>query len=156
MARWRNWLLALFCAAMVLSPTLAEARAGGSFGSGRSYYSSQGSWGSRSYSSPNSAYYGRSTSFAQGHPFLTGLAGAFFGSWLGSLLFPHWGMGFGGTFSSLFIWLLIIFGVSRLFRLFRSGGAMSMPYMSGGGSAPLYRGFDAGPRESREIAISAT
>jgi len=156
MPRWRNWLLALFCAVMVLTPALAEARAGGSFSSGGSSYSSQGTWGSRSYSNPSSAYYGGNGSFAQSHPFLTGLAGAFFGSWLGSLLFPHWGMGLGGTFSSLFTWLLIIFGVSWLFRLFRRGDAMSMPYPSTRSGAPLYRGFGAGSRESREIAVSAT
>ena len=157
MARWRNWLLAVSCALMLLSPALAEARAGGSYGSGRSSYSSQGSWGSRSYSNPNSAYYGGHTSFAQSHPFLTGLGGAFLGSWLGSLLFPHWGMGFGGAFSSLFTWLLIILGVSWLFRLFRRGTApMSAPYLRDGAGAPLYRGFGAGPRESREIAVTAT
>jgi hypothetical protein len=157
MPRWRNWLLALFCAVMVLSPALAEARAGGSYGSGRSSYSNQGSWGSRSYSNPDSAYYGRSPGFVQSHPFLTGLAGAFFGSWLGSLLFPHWGMGFGGAFGSLLTWLLIIWGVSLLFRLFRRGGApLGAPYLREGAGAPLHRGFGAGPREAREIAVSAT
>ena len=66
-------------------------------------------------------------------------------------------MGFGGAFGSLFTWLLIIFGVSWLFRLFRRGTApMSAPYLREGGGAPLYRGFGAGPRESREIAVTAT
>jgi predicted lipid-binding transport protein (Tim44 family) len=162
MARWRNWLLALFCAVMVLSPALADARAGGSFRGGGSSYSGSGTsggWGSRGsgYNNPNPAYYNdRNIGFAQRHPFLTGMAGWFFASWLGSLLFPHWGMGFGGAFGSLITWLLIIFGVSLLFRWFRRGGAaMTAPYLRGGDDAPMPRGGGYRPAPRRDIAIDA-
>lgn len=162
MARWRNWLLALFCAFMVLSPALADARAGGSFRGGSSSYSSSGTaggWGSRSsgYSNPNSAYYNNNLGFAQRHPFLTGMAGWFFASWLGSLLFPHLGMGFGGAFGSLITWLLIICGVSMLLRWFRRSGApLTAPYLRGGNDgAPMFHGFGSVQPPRRDIAVDA-
>ncbi|HZT52459.1 MAG TPA: hypothetical protein VFA22_11020, partial [Stellaceae bacterium] len=123
MRSWRN-LAALFLAAViVLSPALADARAGGSYRSGGgSSFMSQGSRGSRTYDqpmqrsitpqAPSQPGYGTGTGYGYGsaHPFWTGLAGGLFGGWLGSLLFPHWGMGygFGGVFGSLLSWLVII------------------------------------------------
>ncbi|MGC2204285.1 MAG: hypothetical protein WA633_29600, partial [Stellaceae bacterium] len=142
-----NWriLLALFLTAnLALAPAIAEARAGSSYG-GRS--SGMGSRGLRTYennggeplsrsvtplpqtaprqpgfapAAPASAYGGGS--FFQRHPFLTGLAGGFIGSWL----FGHSGYAAGeegGSGASmlgmllqlLIIGLLIYFAV-RLFR----------------------------------------
>jgi hypothetical protein len=178
MARWRNLLSALICAALLLAPALAEARAGGSARSGGAMdYSSQGSLGSRSWGNNGGAplersmtppgqsgsSFGRSPGFMQGHPFLTGLAGAFFGSWLGSLLFPHWGfgMGLGGVFGSLFSWILIIIVISMVFRLFRRGSTpLTMPHFGGGMSSGGMSGFGFGggaPAPStRDLAVSET
>lgn len=179
MTKFRKLVFALFCASLLLSPALAEARAGGTarFGGGSMGYSSQGSMGSRSYNfnggqplersitprnQGTSPYYGGSTGFARQHPFMTGLAGAFFGSWLGSLLFPHWGMGyggygFGGVIGSVFSWLLIIFLISMVFRLFRRG-IQTMPNLGGssyGGPQPGYGGGSyGGPTASREIEVT--
>ncbi|MGH3183006.1 MAG: TIM44-like domain-containing protein [Streptosporangiaceae bacterium] len=151
MSNWRKLILALVCAGFILTPSLADARAGGSARAGGGMgYSSQGSMGSRSYgyngaqplnrsltpqSQSSSPYYGGRSSFAQSHPFLTGLGGAFLGSWIGSMLFPHWGMGYGyggGVFGSLFSWLLIIGIIWFGFRLFRRRGApLTMPDFGG-------------------------
>jgi predicted lipid-binding transport protein (Tim44 family) len=133
MTRLRKLLFALLCALILLSPALAEARAGGSAGAGGSMgYSSSPGIGSRSFtpSSPSSPSYAPAPGFVQSHPFLTGLAGGFFGSWLGSLLFPHWG-GYGyGVGGSLFSWLIIIGLFWWLFRMFRgpTGPLTSPPY----------------------------
>jgi predicted lipid-binding transport protein (Tim44 family) len=142
--------LAIF---MVLSPVLAEARAGGSYrAGGGGSFSSMGSRGSQTYNPNGAAPIQRSVTpqtspstpygtapgyggFGTRHPFLTGLAGGFLGSWIGSLLFPHWGAGYGGAggmFGSLFTWLILIGLIWFAFRLFR-GRSMSMPFNSGGG-----------------------
>lgn len=178
MTRWRNLLFAL-CCALLLSPALAEARAGGAYRSGGTSYSSQGSLGSRTYNDngaqpvqrsmtpqgqSSSAYYGGSGSFVQNHPFLTGLAGAFFGSWLGALLFPHWGMGygFGHVFGSLFSWIFIIVIVAMLFRLFRRGAApLTAPHPGGMGYAGQRPGYGYGggygtAAASRDLVVSET
>ena len=158
MSAWRTLLFALLCAVLALSPSLAEARAGAtarSGGSGMSY-SSQGSMGSRTYTPNGGQTIQRSTTpqsqsgssaygqpgFAQSHPFLTGLFGGFLGSWIGSLLFPHWGMGYG-VFGSLFSWLLIILAVSFLFRMFRRGVATESPTYGG----PSLSGMGFGIRQ---------
>jgi predicted lipid-binding transport protein (Tim44 family) len=142
MTKLRKLAFALLCASIVLSPALAEARAGASARPGGSMgFSSQGSRGSRTFEPDGGQTIQRSTTpqtnpgaaanagrpglgFAQNHPFLTGLAGGFLGSWIGSLLFPHWGMGFGfgGMVGSLFTWLIIIGGIALLFRMFRRRG----------------------------------
>jgi predicted lipid-binding transport protein (Tim44 family) len=142
--------LAIF---MVLAPALANARAGGSYRSGGGgSFSSMGSRGSQTYN-PNgaapiqrsvtpqtgpSAPYGAApgySGFGTRHPFLTGLAGGFLGSWIGSLLFPHLGMGagVGGMFGSIFTWLILIGVIWFVFRMFR-GRSLSMPFSSGGGA----------------------
>src|SRR5437660_9648363 len=101
--RFRDWRLILalfFCAALTLAPSLAEARAGSSYGGGGS---SMGSRGARSFENNGAAPLTRSVnptpratsplggaapalagggSFFQRHPFLTGLAGGFLGSML--------------------------------------------------------------------------
>jgi len=164
-------LLALFvCASVALAPALADARAGGS-SSGHS--SSMGSRGSRTYEnnsaqplsrsmttqSPAAAAqpglapspaYGGGGSFFQRHPFMTGLAGGFIGSWL----FGHMGYAADGTgggsglgmiLQILIIGLLIYFAI-RLFRsrgraLFGGGGSMpfSPPRSAGAAAAPAAR-----------------
>jgi predicted lipid-binding transport protein (Tim44 family) len=164
--RLMNWriLLALFvCASVALAPALADARAGSSSG-GRS--SSMGSRGVRTYEN-NSAQplsrsvtpppataaqpgfapspaYGGGGSFFQRHPFLTGLAGGFIGSWL----FGHMGYAADGTgggsglgmiLQLLIVGLLIYFAI-RLFRgraLFGGGarGALFTPPRSAGAAA---------------------
>jgi predicted lipid-binding transport protein (Tim44 family) len=176
MTKLRRLAAALAClslaASIVLVPTLADARAGGTTRStGGTSYSSQGSRGSRTYdnngaapmqrsltpreqpSSPSSrpgyAPYGQQPSFAQQHPFLTGLAGGFLGSWIGSLLFPHWGGygmgyggGFGGVLGSLILWMLIIGGVWWLIRSFRGrSGPLTVPELD----PTAYRRSEARP-----------
>ncbi len=181
MSKWRKIFFALLCAALLLSPSLADARAGGSFrsGSGMSY-SGQGSMGSRTWnnnngaqplnrsvtpqSSPNSPYYGGQGSFAQNHPFLTGLGGAFLGSWLGSLLFPHWGYGYGyggGVFGSLFSWLIIIGLIWFAFRMFRGRGMpLTSPDLGGMGYAAPRSSYGGGggmaPGGSRPLTVNET
>lgn len=177
MAKWRNLALALICALTLLTPALAQARAGGSFGGGHMSFGSSGSLGSRTfnfnggqsvgrtvtpyYGGNTAPYYGGRPGFGSNHPFLTGLGGALFGTWLGSMLFPHWGYGYGygHVFGSLFSWIFILFIVSMLFRLFRRGaGPLTMAPLGGfgyGGAPTGYgSGFAAAP--SRAITVSET
>ena len=163
-----NWriLLGLFCCAcLALMPALADARAGSSYG-GRP--SSFGSRGVRSWDYNGAQPLGRSlapqtpsqpglapgaaapvyggNSF-QRHPFLTGLAGGLFGSWL----FGHAARAEGGSgsasFSSGLLWLLIIGGlVWFAVRRFRGGssrpsfaGSRLMGQSAGAAAAPVGR-----------------
>jgi len=168
---WRILLALFFSVNLALAPAIAEARAGSSSG-GRS--SSMGSRGSRTYenngaqpltrsvtpppetprqpgfvpAAPSPAYGGGS--FFQRHPFLTGLAGGFIGSWL----FGHSGYaaeGNGGSSGSmlgmllqlLIIGLLIYFAV-RLFRGWAfaggaRGGGIGWPPRSAGAAADPVR-----------------
>jgi predicted lipid-binding transport protein (Tim44 family) len=160
----RRWAAVFLAVLLVLAPALAEARAGGSYRvGGGSSFSSMGSRGSQTFApngaapiqrsltpQPSPSYtqpgYGGSGlgGYGYGHPFLSGLAGGFFGSWIGSMLFPHWGMGsgVGGGFGSIFTWLIIIGLIWFVWRTFfgrRSVGG-GMPYgmsspMLGGGMA---------------------
>jgi len=183
MVSLRKLIFALLCASIVLSPALAEARAGGTARPGGSMgYSSQGSLGSRTFnnnggqpvqrsitprSNPSNEPFATRPGFAQSHPFLTGLGGAFLGSWLGSLLFPHWGMGygFGGMIGSIFTWLIIIWLVSMLFRMFRRrSGPMTAPSFGGMGYQPSNPGYGGGygglgaaaPRAISNLAVNET
>lgn len=186
MRNWRKLACAALCASIVLTPALADARAGSTArSSGGSSYSSQGSRGARTYdyngaqpmqrsltpqpgpTSPGlSPSYG-GASFAQRHPFLTGMAGGFLGSWLGSLLFPHWGMGYGWGFSSVIgsvlSWLLIIWLVSMLFRIFRRRTVPDLEPMSHDGPQPAPPRYGAGGASAmpgrgsgNSLAINAT
>ena len=167
---WRILLALLFCASVALAPAIAEARAGGSSG-GRS--SSMGSRGLRTYENNNAQPLGRSMSpltqtpaqpglspgmpssaygsgsFFQRHPFMTGLAGGFIGSWL----FGHSGYAADGTSSGsamgmflevLIIGALIYFAV-RLFRRrafsngWPGGTPLSMARSAGASAAPARR-----------------
>ncbi len=164
-----NWrvLVALFCCAfMALAPALAEARAGSSFGGRPSSFGSRGvrSWDNngaqplnRSLAPqaprgpgfapgmPAPAYGG---SFFQRHPFLSGLAGGLFGSWL----FGHAANaeGLGGATGSMFgtlLWIAIIgfliwFAV-RLFR--RRAFSNGWPGMGSAGFGPRSAGAAAAP-----------
>src|ERR1700758_333553 len=168
---WRILLALLFSMTLALAPAVAEARAGSSYG-GRS--SSMGSRGLRTYenngaqplrrsatplpqtpqpgfggAAPSPAYGGGS--FFQRHPFLTGLAGGFIGSWL----FGHAGYaaeGGGGSAGSMLGMLLqlliiglLIYFVVRLFRGWafaggsRGGGALWPPRSAGAAAAPIRR-----------------
>ena len=148
----RRWTVLLVALLIVLAPSLADARAGGSYRSGGgSSFMSRGSRGFNTYqyngaapitrsitpqSGPSAPYGGYQPGYGYGygysHPFFSGLFGGFFGSWLGSMLFPHWGMGwgFGGMIGSVFSWLLLLGVVWFLIRLFAGRGSM----MSYGGS----------------------
>jgi predicted lipid-binding transport protein (Tim44 family) len=169
--KWRILLALFFSATIALAPAIADARGGSSYG-GRS--SSMGSRGSRTYepnggqplsrsvtpapeaprqpglapTMPSPAYGGGS--FFQRHPFLTGLAGGFIGSWL----FGHsgWatdGAGSGGSMLGgllqLLIIGLIIYFVVRLVRGWafangaRGGGAF-WPGSGGAAAAAAARG----------------
>jgi predicted lipid-binding transport protein (Tim44 family) len=122
----------VFCLALALAPSLAEARAGSSSGGGGSSF---GSRGSRTFENNGAAPLSRSMtqspsatsplvgaapayggSFFQRHPFLTGLAGGF----LGSMLFGGMG-GFGHVFGGLLTLLIVGFLIYFLIRLFSGG-----------------------------------
>src|SRR6266446_7190881 len=169
---WRILLALFFSVNLALAPAIAEARAGSSSGGSSS---SMGSRGSRTYENngaqplsrsvtpapvtprqpgftptmPSPAYGGGS--FFQRHPFLTGLAGGFIGSWL----FGHTGWaagGEGGSAGSMMGMLLQILIIGLLiyfaFRLFRGrafsrgsrgGGAGWPPRSAGAAAAPVRR-----------------
>ena len=179
MFRWRSLTALLLAAMLALAPSLADARAGGSYrGGGGSSFMSQGSRGSRTYDQPmqrsitpqspsTSPSAGQSGyGYGAAHPFWSGLAGGFFGGWLGSMLFPHWGMGYGGGFGgvlgSLLSWVLIIgliwFGVRMFRRRFAPAGGpdfapMGFGGIGGGGFQPGFGG-SASPSRGAPLAIA--
>jgi predicted lipid-binding transport protein (Tim44 family) len=143
MLNWRV-ILALFCCAfLALAPALAEARAGGSFG-GRP--SSMGSRGARTWDNNGAQPLNRSLtpqqglsgyaagptypasggSFFQRHPFLTGIAGGLFGSWLfGHAGNAETGGGAGSAIGAL-LWIAIIgFLIWLAIRFFRRAPSSS-------------------------------
>jgi hypothetical protein len=166
---WRRWAAVFLAISIALAPALAEARAGGSYrlGGGGSF-SSMGSRGFQTYNFNGAAPIQRSITpqtgpaspygtqpgygyggygYGYGHPFLSGLFGGFFGSWLGGMLFPHWGMGYGvgGMFGSVFSWLFLLGLVWFLFRLFSRGGSgMSYGGMGYGGPPVMGSGMGYG------------
>jgi predicted lipid-binding transport protein (Tim44 family) len=175
---WRALLALFFSLTLALAPALAEARAGSSYG-GRS--SSMGSRGSRTYeyngaqplsrsvtptpeaprqpgfapAAPAPAYGGGS--FFQRHPFLTGLAGGFIGSWL----FGHSGFAAGeggatgasmlGTLLQLLIIGLLVYFAVRLFR----GWAFANGSRLGGSWPPRSARAAAAVRDrGRDVSVS--
>jgi predicted lipid-binding transport protein (Tim44 family) len=195
MKLFKKLMLALFCAGLALAPLAlashpAEARAGwtsrgnssmGSMGS-RTYNYNGGTAINRSttpYSNPSAggAYSGYRGGYGGYHPFWSGLAGGLFGGWLGSMLFPHFGMGYGGYggyggsgggFFSIIIWLGLIYLGYRLFRGFFhrgygggfGGGPMPGPgpgtgmgFGGGGfiGGGPGVTGYAGGPAPGQTI-----
>jgi predicted lipid-binding transport protein (Tim44 family) len=159
---------------IVLGPSLAEARAGGSYrlGGGGSFMS-QGSRGSQTFNYNGAAPlqrsitpqtrpttpYGTAPSYGYGynHPFLTGLFGGLFGSWIGSLLFPHWGMGWGvgSMFGSVFSWLILLGLIWFVFRLF-SGRRMATFGGPGTGMGFGGMGFGGAPFGGQQAALGSS
>jgi len=174
---WRLLLALLFCTGLALAPSVAEARAGSSYGSAPS---SMGSRGLRTYENNGAQPLSRSMtptpqapnqqpgyapapsfggfgggSFFSRHPFLTGLAGGFIGSWLfGHAAFAAGGMGGHSMLGTLFELLLIGGLIYFAFRLFR-GSAFAPGWLGGtGGFMPRAAGAAAAPaNRGREIAI---
>jgi predicted lipid-binding transport protein (Tim44 family) len=152
-SNWRLVLALLFSLTVALAPSLADARAGSSFGGG---FSGMGSRGSRSFdnngasplsrtmetpSSGVGSSFGTGGSFFSLHPFLSGMFGGFLGSMLfGGGFFGHM---LGGLFSLLIIGFLIVLAVRLLSgrMAMNSGG---MPRSLGAAAAPVqrYRGRD--------------
>jgi len=169
--KWRAALALVFCLALAVAPSLAEARAGRSFSfGGHPSFSGMGSRGSRTFErngagsitrsiNPAAGYgyrpgygSGYAGSFFSRHPFLTGL----FGGWLGSMLFRGMG-GFGYAFGGVFHLLIIGFLIWLVYRLFSRrfasrGGAGwgAMPRSAGAAAAPAvqYRGVDTTVNDS--------
>ena len=164
---WHILFSLLFCLSLTLAPSLADARAGSSYSSGgKSSSSSMGSRGTRTFenngaapvtrsmtqtpSSPSTfgggaaapAYAGGG-SFFQRHPFLTGIAGGFLGSWLFSGL-GGMGHAFGGIFQILIIGL-VIWLAFRLISGLIAGRGFSFAGAGGGGTAPRSVGAAAAP-----------
>jgi len=149
---WRALLALLFClSTMTLAPTLADARAGGSFGGG---WSGMGSRGARSFENNGASPLSRSAtpmpstlgsglgggSFFSRHPFMTGMFGGFLGAWL-------FGGGFFGHALGFLVTIIVIgFLVSLLFRLFAGGGGFAS---RGGGMMPRSVGAAAAPAANR-------
>ncbi|HEX3884125.1 MAG TPA: TIM44-like domain-containing protein [Stellaceae bacterium] len=154
---WRILLALLFCLTLTVAPSLAEARAGSSWGGGGSSF---GSRGARSFESNQASPLSRSATpmpgigagggfggggFFSRHPFLTGMFGGFLGASLfGGGFFGH---AFGGLFTLLIIGGIVWF----LFRLlsggFSSAGGGMMPRSVGAAAAPAanrFRGHDIG------------
>jgi Tim44-like domain len=145
--RWRLVVALLFSLTLALTPSLADARAGSTFGGGGSSFGSRGARSfenngasplSRTMETPSSGFAGNAVgggSFFSRHPFLTGIFGGFIGSMLfGGGFFGHM---FGGLFSILIIGFLIFFLIRLLSGGFASAG--------GGFAAPAqqrYRGRD--------------
>ena len=167
--QWRIMLSLFFCLALALAPSLAEARAGSSYGGGGSSF---GSRGARTFEhngaapitrsmnpSPQSTSplggmsapaYAGGGSFFQRHPFLTGIAGGF----LGSMLFSHLG-GFGHVLGGFLTFLIIGGLIFFLIRLFSGGFSFAgagggMPRSAGAAAAPAarYRGRDTSVGEA--------
>lgn len=149
--KWRVLLALVFSLTLALTPSLAEARAGVSFGGG---FSGMGSRGSRSFENNGAAPLSRSMTneapspgyggymggggFFSRHPFMTGL----FGGFIGSMLFG--GGFFGHMFGGLFT-LLIIGGLIFLVLRLLGGGLMA----AGGGMTPRSLGAAAAPAQQR-------
>lgn len=172
--QWRILVLLFFCLALAFAPSLAEARAGSSFG-GSGGGSSFGSRGLRSFenngasplsrsmasppaaASPLAGAYGGS--FFQRHPFLTGI----FGGFLGSMLFHGLG-GFGHFLGGLLTLLIIVGLIFFVIRLFSgrgfsfagAGGGMPRSIGAAAAPAPHYRGHDTTVAEGDLNAFQAT
>jgi predicted lipid-binding transport protein (Tim44 family) len=147
--KWRLILALVFSLALTVTPSLAEARAGLSFGGG---ISGMGSRGARTFenngagqlnrtmSTPSPAMPGYGGGFFSNHPFLTGL----FGGFLGSMLFG--GGFFGHMFGGLFTLLIIGFLIFFVLRLLSGGRPM---FAGGGGFPPRSVGAAAAPSAQR-------
>jgi len=172
-----NWrvILALYCSAfLALAPAVAEARAGASFGGRPSSIGSRGGRGweynggqplsrglpaqapppGRPGFAPGSSYGG---SVLQRHPFMTGLAGGLFGSWL----FGRFGAGGGaGSALGVLLWIAIIGGLVWFgLRLLRgaSGGPgwpRRSPFGARSAGAVGASGAPAGRDRGRDVNLA--
>ena len=166
----QNWraTIALLCFALVaLAPALADARAGGSFGSRPS---SMGSRGARSWDNNGAQPLNRSLSpqtpsqpgygsgpgnpaaggnFFQRNPFLTGLAGGIFGSWLFGHSANAEGSGGGGSAFGTLLWIAIIGFLIWMAVCFlrRRSGSFARP---GGGAGVIARPAGAAVAAGRD------
>jgi predicted lipid-binding transport protein (Tim44 family) len=176
MPQWRRLAAFFLVAFIAFAPSLADARAGGSYRGGGGGFMSQGSRGSRTFDQPMqrsmtarppaASPYAAQSGYGGYHPFWSGLAGGLFGGWIGSMLFPHWGMGvgygrgFGSVIGSVFSWIVIIgllwLGFRMLARRFGPLSTTGLGSMQGGGlggTAPGYGG-DAGGGGGRGAALA--
>jgi predicted lipid-binding transport protein (Tim44 family) len=154
--RWRLIAALIFSLTLALTPSLAEARAGTSFGGSGSSF---GSRGVRTFENNNASPIGQTMtsqspgygsygaygggSFFSRHPFLTGI----FGGFLGSMLFGggFFGHALGGLFSLLIIGFLIVLAFRFLAGGLAGGGGGFAPRSVGAAAAPVqnrYRGRD--------------
>ncbi|MBS0643271.1 MAG: Tim44 domain-containing protein [Proteobacteria bacterium] len=161
MKRAKNLIAAVAAAALVVTPSLAMARAGGG--------SSMGSRGSMTYSAPPSTRTAPSTAapmqrsttqpsspsyggagYSQPAParsgFMSGLMGGLIGAGIGGLLLGHGffggGLGFGGFIGFLLQILLLVVLVRFLWKLFANGRRPAMA------SGPNIFARNAGPQPS--------
>jgi predicted lipid-binding transport protein (Tim44 family) len=155
---WRLFLALFCCTCLVLAPVLAQARAGSSYGGRPSSFGSRGvrSWeyngaqplnrgpaapGGAPAVAPGMPSPGYGGSFVQRHPFLTGLAGGLFGSWLfGHAAGAEGAAGGAGSMLGMLLWLVVI-GVLVWFavRMFRARA------FSNGWRSPAAAGFGLRP-----------
>ena len=165
---WRILLALLFCLTLTVAPSLAEARAGSSWGGGGSSF---GSRGARSFEPNHASPLSRSATptpglgagagmggggFFSRHPFLTGMFGGFIGASLfGGGFFGH---AFGGLFTLLIIGGIIWFLFRMLSGGFSTAGGGMMPRSVGAAAAPAanqYRGHDIGVGDADLSAFQA-
>jgi len=184
----RRFLASFLAAVLALAPVVADARAGASASSSGSSYSSMGSRGSRTYSAvpgadtvqrsltpasgpsgatgpaapvgPGAYGYGP-PSFAQRHPFVTGVLGGIAGSWLGSMIFGGSSFAYGGgmnhaggafgSFILLFVLFAIGWAVFRAIRMSnREFALMGLP------GPTLMGGFAAAAGRAPQTGITLT
>ena len=187
----RRILVSILAAVLAFAPVVADARAGASASSSGSSYSSLGSRGSRTYSAvpgadtvqrsltpasgpsgangpaapvgpgASSPYGYAQPSFAQRHPFVTGILGGIAGSWLGHMLFGSSSFGYGGGMDHAggalgsFILLFVLFGIG--WAVFRAIRLSNREFALMGPPGPtLMGGFAAAAGRAPQTGITLT
>ncbi|MGH7090942.1 MAG: TIM44-like domain-containing protein [Stellaceae bacterium] len=155
MAKWLAAAILALATVLAMPQPAAEARAGGHYSFNGGSFLSQGSRGSHSFGSRTPQSTAPRYSYGTYHQFWTGLAGGLFGSWIGRLLFPHWGYGFGfGHMIGGIVSLLALIWLVRLaVRAFVGGGSV----LTGGSTMGFGRGLGVGspsPPASTPLAIN--
>jgi predicted lipid-binding transport protein (Tim44 family) len=111
--------------------------------------------GPRAPAAPGYGYGYAQPSFAQRHPFMTGVLGGLAGSWLGGLMFGHPAYAYGGfghaggAFGSL-LWLLVLFAIGL--GLFRRARRHLHAYPTGRPPAYAMSGFAPAPQSPVTLA----